>query len=42
VVSGLQTAQSAISRFGDNKPQCAMDNATAAAAQAAALVKPAE
>jgi hypothetical protein len=42
VVSGLQTAQSAISRFGDNKPQSAMDNATAAAAQAAALVKPAE
>ena len=35
VVSGLQTAQAAISRFGDNKPQSAMDNATAAAAQAA-------
>ena len=41
VVSGLQTAQAAISRFGDNKPQSAMDNATAAAAQSAALATPA-
>lgn len=41
VVAGLQTAQSAISRFGDNKPQSAMDNATAAAAQSAALATPA-
>jgi hypothetical protein len=40
VVAGLQTAQSAISRFGDNKPQSAMDNATAAAAQSAALAAP--
>lgn len=42
VVAGLQTAQSAISRFGDNKPQSAMDNATAAAAQSAALATPAK
>jgi hypothetical protein len=41
VVAGLQTAQAAISRFGDNKPQSAMDNATAAAAQSAALATPA-
>jgi len=41
VVAGLQTAQAAVSRFGDNKPQSAMDNATAAAAQSAAQAVPA-